>query len=212
MHAPPAPFIPEQRVGEPVLLLGVVFVGSEEDGKAAMAPLRALAQPVADAVGMMPYPAIYMLTEAAEAPHGAAIRSSFLDEIPGDLIDSILAALDRATTPFSFIQLRPLGGAMFERDVESTAFRCSDRNYFVPIIGLWFDEGPAAPHVAWTEELWKSFQPYRVGNYVNFLGDEGDERIRDAYGEKTMARLEAIKSRWDPTNLFTRNQNIKPRA
>jgi len=212
MHAPPAPFIPEERIGEPVLLIGAVFVGSQEDGEAAMAPLRALAEPVADAIGIMPYPAIYQLTEAAEAPHGAAIRNTFMDEVPGDLIDDMLVALDRATTPFSFIQLRPLGGAMFERDVEATAFRHSDKAYFVPIIGLWFEEGPVERHRAWTEDLWEKFQPYRAGNYVNFLDEEGDARIKDAYGAKALSRLAEVKAKWDPRNQFTRNQNIKPRG
>ncbi len=99
MHAPPAPHVPQERVGEPVLSILVCWTGSIADGERALAPLRALATPVADAVGPMPYPAIYQFTAHQAAPHGASIRSMFADTLSDATLDAALAALHGATSP-----------------------------------------------------------------------------------------------------------------
>lgn len=211
MHAPPAPFMPEEHVGELVLAILVCWTGSEVDGERALAPLRALATPVAEAVAMMPYPAIYELTAEAAGPHGKAIRSLFADQLSDAALDAALAAMEQATSPYSVVEFRALGGAMARVDNDATAFAHRERRYFFAIIGLWFDpaEDPVR-HMAWTEALWQVIRPEGAGVYVNFLEDEGAERVRDAYPPATYARLAALKRMYDPRNLFRFNQNIPP--
>ena len=213
MPAPPAPFIPEAWVGKPVLVIFLVWTGSIEDGERALAPLRALAEPVADVVGPIPYPAIYDFTAFAAEPHAASIRMMFADDLSDSAIDAALAAVQTPSSPFSIVHLRGLGGAFARVASSATAFAHRERNYFVSIINVWFDptEDPA-PHVAWTQSIWEKLRPEGTGVYVNFLENEGEGRIHEAYPDTTYARLAAVKATYDPENLFRFNQNVPPKA
>lgn len=208
-HAPPAPYVPQERVGELVLSILVCWTGSVADGERALAPLRALATPVADAVSPIPYPDIYQFTAFAAEPHAASIRSMFADELSDAAIDAALEAMKHASSPFSLIQLRGLGGAMARVGNHDTAFAHRDRRYFVAIIAIWLDAAEdAAVHSAWTGSLWQAIRQEGSGVYVNFLENEGPERVRDAYPAATFARLVEIKRKYDPRNIFRFNQNI----
>ena len=111
------------------------------------------------------------------------------------------------------MQFRGLCGALARVPADSTAFAHRDKRYFFAIIGLWLDaaEDPAV-HMAWTEALWRVTRAEGAGVYVNFLENEGAERVRDAYPPATFARLAAIKRRYDPQNIFRFNQNIPPQS
>ena len=211
MYAPPAPHVPEEHVGKLVLSILVSWTGDIPAGERALAPLRALATPIADAVAPMPYPQIYRFTEHQAAPHAASIRMMFADELSDAALDAALAAMKRASSPFSLVQFRGLGGAMARVANDATAFAHRERRYFVAIIGLWLDasEDPAV-HEAWTAALWQTFHREGNGVYVNFLEVEGPDRVREAYPPATYARLAAIKRRYDPGNLFRFNQNVPP--
>jgi FAD/FMN-containing dehydrogenase len=212
MHAPPAPFVPQERVGEMVLSILVCWTGSVEDGERALAPLRALATPVADTVSPIPYPEIYRFTAHQALPHAASIRMMFAHELSDATLDAALAAMAAATSPFSLIQFRGLGGAMARVGTDATAFAHRDQPYFVAIIGLWLDAAEdAAVHTDWTLSLWETIRDEGSGVYVNFLENEGAGRVRDAYPPATFARLAEIKRRYDPGNLFRFNQNVPPR-
>lgn len=211
MHAPPAPFIPESRIGESVLMIQAVWTGAIREGERALGPLRALAEPVADVIGPIPYPMIYQFTAEAAAPHIASVRAMFANDLSNEAIDAILAAMDVATSPMSMVQLRGLGGAMARIGNDETAFAHRDKPYFISVIGIWLDAAADyVPHRAWVESLWGKIRHEGSGVYVNFLEDEGETRIRDAYPASTYARLAAVKRRYDPTNLFRFNQNIRP--
>lgn len=213
MHAPPAPFIPEDRVGEMVLEILVVWTGDPEEGERAVAPLRALATPVADTLDVIPYPGIYKFTEHLTLPHAASIRQMFAYEISDDVIDASLDAIRNASSPFSLVHMRGLGGAMSRVDKFATAFSHRDTNYFFAVIAAWLDPAEDGDkHRAWTEELWAKVRGEGSGVYVNFLEKEGPERIKEAYGAVTWERLRAIKAHYDPDNLFHFNQNIPPRG
>jgi hypothetical protein len=213
MYAPPAPFIPEERMGELVLVIFLVWTGSLDDGQRAVAPLRALAEPVADALSPMPYPVIYNFTAFAAEPHAASIRMMFADDLSDAAIDAALDAMKHASSPFALIQFRGLGGALARVGQDATAFAHRDRRYFVAIINIWLDAAEdAATHEAWTRSLWSILRPEGSGVYVNFLENEGVDRIREAYPEATYNRLAEIKRRYDPGNLFRFNQNVTPRA
>jgi len=213
IQAPPAPFVPEERVGEVVLMILAVWAGDTEEGERAIAPLRALAEPVADTISPIPYPVIYEYTQEATAPFGVALRSMFAKEISDADIETILHAMDGAPGPVSFVELRGLGGAMNRIDADATAFAHRDKRYMVSIIDLWDDpaEDPA-PHHAWVGSLWGQIKHAASGVYVNFVGEEGEGRIRDAYPPATHQRLAEVKRTYDPTNLFRLNQNVSPEA
>jgi FAD/FMN-containing dehydrogenase len=213
MPAPPMPFVPQEFVGKPVLAIFVTWTGDLEAGKRALAPFRALAEPVADLVGPMPYPEMYRLTEHQAGPHGAAVRMMFADELLDETIDVALDAIATADAPFSVLQLRGLGGAMARVDPAATAFAHRERRYFVAILRVWFDPTEeAVGHQTWAEGLWQAIRHDGKGAYVNFLGEEGDARVREAYPDGAYERLAAIKRRYDPENLFRFNQNVAPKA
>jgi len=216
MTAPPAPFIPEDRVGETVIVILAVYTGDMEEGARVMQPLRDIAGPIADLVGPMPYPVIYDFTEPATHPHFSHIRSMFSHGITDEALERVLDLMKRATSPMSMAQLRPLGGAFSRVPVEETAFAHRDKNFFFAALGLWADPEDdrvnRANHQAWTEELWAAVKSQRDGVYVNFLADEGRARIAEAYPTDTYARLAWVKSTYDPENLFAGNQNVRPIA
>jgi Berberine and berberine like len=145
------------------------------------------------------------------APHAASIRMMFADDLSDEALDAALSAMKRASSPFSLIQFRGLGGAMAQVGNDATAFAHRELRFFVAIIGLWLDasEDPAV-HEAWTAALWRTFHLEGNGVYVNFLEVEGPDRVREAYPPATYARLAAIKRRYDPGNLFRFNQNVPP--
>jgi FAD/FMN-containing dehydrogenase len=212
MLAPPAPHVPSERVGEVVLSILVCWTGSVEDGERALAPLRALAEPIADTVGQIPYPKIYDFTAHQEARFGWSIRSMFADDLSDEALGAALASIAASPSPYSLIHFRGLGGAMRRLRPEETAFTHRDRRYFVAVIGVWLDpaEDPNV-HQAWVTSLWQRVRHEGAGVYVNFL-EENEEpaRIHDAYPAATYERLTAINRRYDPRNLFRFNQNIRP--
>lgn len=209
--APPQPFVPPEWVGRPVLSVLVAWAGDAEEGAAALAPLRALAEPVADLVSWIPYPAIYDFTAHLAEPHGASIRMMFADELSNGAIDTMLAAVEHGSSPFNLIHLRGLGGAFGRVPSDATAFAHRDRKYFVAVIAVWLDpEEDAAPHEAWTAAAWELLRPEGTGVYVNFLEVEGADRVHEAYPGATYERLAEVKRRYDPENVFRLNQNVRP--
>jgi FAD/FMN-containing dehydrogenase len=194
-----------------MLSILVCWTGDLAAGEQALAPLRALATPLVDAVEPIPYPEIYRFTAHFAQPHGSAIRMMFADELSDDALDASIAAVQNASSPISLIQFRGLGGAMARIPDDATAFAHRQRRYFVAILGVWLDPAEdGAPHEAWTAKLWEEMRHEGSGVYVNFLEQEGPERIHEAYPPATFARLAEIKRRYDPTNLFHFNQNIPP--
>jgi hypothetical protein len=186
---------------------------SVEDGERALAPLRALATPVADTVRPIPYPVIYDSTAHQAAPHAATVRMTYANDFSDEAIDNMLAAIENASSPFSVVHLRGMGGAFARVANDETAFANRDKRYFFAAIAVWLDASEnGAPHRAWAESLFEKVRHEGSGAYVNFLDNEGEDRIREAYGEANYSRLTHIKAKYDPRNLFRFNQNIRPRA
>ena len=211
MHAPPAPHVPQDLVGQLVFSILVCWSGDLDAGQEAITPLRALATPLVDAVSPMRYPDIYRFTAHQAEPHAAVLRMMFANELSDASLDVALEAMRSASSPFSLVQFRGLGGAFARVPAGATAFAHRDQRYFFAIIGLWLDpEDDAAPHQAWTAALWEKVRHEGRGVYVNFLEEEGEQRVQEAYPPATYARLAAIKRRYDPTNLFRFNQNVPP--
>ena len=211
MAAPPAPFIPADRVGQPVVATLAVHAGAIAEGERAVAPLRAVARPVADTLGPIPYPAIYQYTsEGNVAGRREIVRSMFVDVLDDSMVDALLDFMPRASSPAAMVQIRVLGGAMARVAADATAFAHRNRPVMLAIITPFVGPASDEEHVAWTEGLYAALRPHATGVYSNFLGDEGDDRVREAYPTPTLARLAAVKRTWDPENAFRLNQNIRP--
>jgi FAD/FMN-containing dehydrogenase len=211
MHAPPAPFIPADRVGELVVGILPCWIGDPEEGRAALAPLYALGTPIADVVDVMPYPAIYDFTAEAAARHGAEVRSMFSQELSDDAIDALIEGVRHATTPQSMVQLRGLGGALARVDTGATAFAHRDAKVMTLIVAIWLDPNEETEgHRRWARDLFSEVRGERDGVYVNFVANEGEARIREAYPNGAYERLARIKQTWDPENFFRGNQNVRP--
>jgi len=177
---------------------------------------RSAGSPVLDQVGPIPYTAAQQLLDGFY-PFGLQSywKSSFLKEISDGAIDTMVAHCGRRPTPICHgIIEHQLGGAVRRADREATAFAHRDVEYSFLSVGVCADPGDAEKCVRWGREFWTAMQPYSTGGvYVNYLGreaDEGPERIKAAYGPEKYARLVALKNKYDPTNLFRLNQNIKP--
>jgi FAD/FMN-containing dehydrogenase len=214
MKAPPLPFIPAELHGTLILLILAVYVGDLEDGRRAMAPLAALGPGTVDLTAPMPYPAIFDLTRDPTVSAHHYGRTTFLPAFPDELIDTVLEHVAHGSSPLSFAQIRPLGGAFARVPADATAFAHRDKAYQLALINTW--DGPGAednrPHRAWIDAFWAKVRPFGSGVYVNFLEAAEGARIREAYPGGTYERLAAVKRRYDPDNFFRLNQNIAPQA
>ena len=209
MPAPPMPFLPAEEHGKLIIMALMVYAGETEAGQRALAPFRALATPVADMLKPMPYPEIY--PPEGEDYHPLAIsRTMFVDRIDLPVAESIVAHLDASDAAMRVAQLRVLGGAMARVPSDATAFAHRDSRIMVNVAT--FYEGPDDHdrREAWVEDFVALLRQDDDGAYVNFLADEGEDRIRAAYPGSTWDRLAGIKARYDPDNVFRRNQNIPP--
>jgi FAD/FMN-containing dehydrogenase len=210
MAAPPAPFIPAEVVGQQTLAIMFVYDGDAEAGAAAIAPFRQVATPLAELTVPMPYPGIYEMLRDAEQRSPSTARSLFLSTLDDAAIDEILARHAAPSSPFAMTQIRILGGAMARVDASATAFAHRDAAVLVTILTPFMDPAELPIHTAWTQRYIDALRPNATGVYANFLEDEGEGRIREAYPTETYRRLAEVKRRYDPTNLFHMNQNITP--
>jgi len=211
MAAPPVPFIPPEKQGTAVVAIMVCYTGDLAEGAQIVAPLRTLGTPIADVIAPMPYPAMFAMTEEATIrglQH--AVRSLFLRTLSDEVIHTIVEEAAAIMSPMTIVQLRILGGAMSRVPVDATAFAHRDKQALVMAAKFALPSTYAEPARVRTEQIWQALRPYADGVYVNFLEDEGERRVHEAYPPATYARLAALKKGYDPTNLFHFNQNIPP--
>jgi FAD/FMN-containing dehydrogenase len=212
MPAPPMPFLPEERHGELVIMAFVVHAGGGDAGERAVAPFRAIAEPLADMIGPKPYPQIYPPEDPDYHPI-ATSRTSFVDSVEPETIATILDRIEASRPRMRVAQIRALGGAMARVPNDATAFAHRERRFMVTTAALSDRAEDRPEREAWANDLMGELrrdQP--AAAYVGFLADEGDRRVREAYPATTWERLAAIKDRYDPENLFHRNQNVPPAA
>jgi FAD/FMN-containing dehydrogenase len=209
MPAPPMPFVPAEHHGRLVIMALLVHVGEIDAGERAVAPFRSFAAPLVDMLRPMPYPEIYPPEDPRYHPV-AAVRATFMDSVDRSVAEAMLDRLRASTAQMRVAQLRVLGGAMARVPVDATAFAHRGSRILASFVALYESSAEKATHDAWATEFAAAMRQEDRGAYVNFLGDEGEGRIREAYPAPTLARLAAIKATWDPTNLFRLNQNIPP--
>jgi FAD/FMN-containing dehydrogenase len=209
MVAPPMPFIPASAHGQLVVMALLAYAGDAEAGERALAPIRALAEPLADMVQPMPYAGLFQGGDDMEVVEESA-RSLFCDTVDATAAKAVIEHLRASTAPMAVAQLRVLGGAMARVPVEATAFAHRHRPMMAGV-GCVYEQAADRPaHDAWADEFAAALRQGDPGVYVNFLSDEGPARVREAYPGPTWDRLVEVKRRWDPDNLFRHNQNIPP--
>jgi FAD/FMN-containing dehydrogenase len=210
-HAPPAPFIPADKVGSLVLIVLACYVGDQAAGERAVAPLRALANPIADLLAPMPYAALYQFTrEGTIRGLQHHDRAMYVRSFDDDAASTVMEYMSNPASPFAMTQIRVLGGEMARVPAGATAFAHRDKRVLMALINMWQDPSEWTPNHDWIERYYAAMWPHGDGVYVNFLGDEGAGRVRDAYPDATYRRLASIKARYDPDNVFHLNQNIQP--
>ena len=211
MPCPPMPFVPEEQHGKLVVLALMAYAGETQAGERALAPFKDLATPLADMLKPMPYPEIYPPDDEEYHPLAIA-KTMFVDKIDLPVAEMIVEHLEASDAAMRVAQLRVLGGAMARVAADATAFAHRSSRIMINVAS--FYEGPADKDLraVWVDGLAAALQQDDRGAYVNFLADEGEERVRAAYPGSTWDRLAAVKARYDPTNLFRLNQNIPPRG
>jgi FAD/FMN-containing dehydrogenase len=201
--------------GERVMAIFVCYNGTVEEGERVLKPLREFGPPLADMVAPMPYVQVQrMLDEAFPAGRQNYWKSNFLKGLDGKAMRTIVDHVAKAPSPFSAVAIEQFSGAVKKVSTDATAFNHRDARYNMLIVGIWPDPEHTDENVKWVRDLWNAMEPYSSGSvYVNYLGqeaDEGADRIKAAYGPKKYQRLVALKNKYDPTNLFRLNQNIRP--
>jgi hypothetical protein len=196
--------------GQPAVGIKPVYVGALADGERALAPLRRFGPPVSDTVHPMSYLESISLLDATNTPGWSYFQqASALREFSDKVTDTMVEFGAKRTSPLSVVVAEHLHGAATRVDQTATAFASRHEHVTVSGVAIW-RSGPAEPHVSWSRDFAAALQPSSEhGAYVNFLGDEGPERVRASYGPN-YARLAAIKRQYDPTNFFHLNQNIIP--
>jgi FAD/FMN-containing dehydrogenase len=207
MSAPPMPFIPEELYGTTIVMAMMTYAGDVAEGERVVAPFRALATPLADMVAAIPYPQMYPPEDPDYHPV-AASWNGFMDHVGEKEATTMLERIEASEASIRVVQLRALGGAMARVANDATAFAHRDRNIMVNVAAFIDEPSQRAEREAWVLDLAGKLRQGAPAAYVNFLGHDGAERIRDAYPGETWERLARIKRRYDPTNLFHRNQNI----
>jgi FAD/FMN-containing dehydrogenase len=211
--APPAPFLPSHVHGRPVIALGLCWSGSIDEGEAKLRPLREFRRPLADLLQPRPYTELQRISDAAWGPgfHNYW-KAEYLRGLTDDAIDVIVNHASAITSPLSDVKVIPGGGAVARADEQASAFAHRRAPFVLNINSRWGDRGEAERHIDWTRAFWEAMRPFSAdGVYVNFLGDEGEERVRAAYGPVIYQRLAEVKAKYDPTNFFRFNHNIRPR-
>jgi FAD/FMN-containing dehydrogenase len=197
--------------GHPMLAILACHIGPVEAGEKVVQPLKEFGPPVADMIQPMPYVKFQSLLDES-FPRGRYNywKSNLLRELNGDAIDRLVEGFKGVTSPYSSVLIEQLGGAVSRVRKDETAFNHRTSPYDLVIMPMWTDPAGSEKHIRWADELWRAMQPFSSGGvYVNYLGNEGEERVKAAYGTN-YERLVTLKNKFDPMNLFRFNQNIRP--
>lgn len=211
--APPLPFLPEEVHGKPIVMVGACYTGSLDHGAEIVRPLKQFGRPIVDLLEPKPYTALQSMFDPF-VPHGwhRYWKSVELPPLTDDAITTLVEHSSAPTSPKSYTIVFQLGGALARVGEDETAFSQRDAAHNVNINAVWTEEGPDAErHIAWARDFFDAMQPHAGGRvYLNFLGEEGGSRVRQAYGARNYERLVELKRAYDPTNVFRLNQNIEP--
>ncbi len=210
--APPAPWLPKDIHGKPIVAILACHSGKPEEGERAVAPIKTFGAPIGDVLVRRPYAQLQALLDGTQ-PKGRRYywKSEYLARVEPEFCEKFMAHAAKIRSPHSAMILFQIGGALnrFEEDHSPVGNR--DARYVLNIGGSWEQAADDKANIAWACEAWSDLKAFSTGGtYINFLTqDEGPERIEAALGG-SLARLAEVKSRWDPENVFRMNRNIEP--
>jgi FAD/FMN-containing dehydrogenase len=207
----PLPTIPEELHGRHVVVVGCCYAGPVEEGEGVLKPLREFGSPLVDGCAPMPF-VTHQASLDPSFPHGWSyyIRSCNLAELNDEVIETFADHGRRIASPVSVFSVFHLGGAVTRVGEEESAFTGREAGHVVNVIGITTSSEGFDAERAWARGLWSALEPHHQNVNVNFLMEEGEDRVRAAYGAEKHDRLKALKRKWDPENVFRLNQNIRP--
>jgi hypothetical protein len=211
--APPAPFLPPEVHGKPIVGIAVCHSGSLEDGGRAVLPLKEFGDPLADTIAPKPFVIHQTLFDVAMAPGRHYYwKSHYLPEFLEAAGNALMGHAAKISSPHSSILVFQLGGALARFGETDTPAGNRNAAYVLNVAASWEDPTQTDEEIAWARGCWSDMQQFSTGGVnVNFLtGEEGDKRVRAAYGDANHKRLVEIKNKYDPQNVFRLNQNIPP--
>ncbi|MEJ0096148.1 MAG: FAD-binding oxidoreductase [Methylocella sp.] len=197
--------------GMPVVGVLPCYCGDLSEGERVLKPLRSFGSPILDAIQPMPMPAMQKLLDGG-SPDGSHNywKSTFLKELSDDAIDAIIDYANRAESPLSGIVIELFGGAAGRVGAADTAFAQRQAEYNVQIAAQWTNAAESEKHIGWARAASDALKPYSSGAYMlNYLGDEKPDAVKAAFGSN-YKRLAELKTKYDPTNFFSLNQNVEP--
>ena len=210
--APPAPWLPKEMHGKPIVALLACYSGRPEEGEKAVASIKAFGKPIGDVLVRRPYAQLQSLLDATQ-PKGRRYywKSEYLPRIEPALCEKVIEHAARIRSPHSAVILFQIEGALNQLGDEHSPVGNRDARYVLNAAGSWEQPGEDRANVEWARDAWNAMKSFSTGGtYINFLTeDEGPERIEAALG-RGLARLAEVKAKWDPQNVFRTNRNIKP--
>jgi FAD/FMN-containing dehydrogenase len=212
--APPAPWLPKEVHGKPIVAMLACFSGRLEDGEKLVAPIKSFGSPIGDVLVRRPYTQMQSLLDATQ-PKGRRYywKSEYLPRIEPALCEKAIEHAARIRSPHSAVILFQIEGALNRLDDEHSPVGNRDARYVLNVAGSWETMDEDQANIDWARAAWSDMRTFSTGGtYINFLtADEGFERTEAALG-KGLKRLAEVKAKWDPQNLFRTNRNIQPTA
>ncbi len=209
--APPAPWLPKDMHGKPIVTLVACYSGRPEDAEKAVAPIKSFGSPVGDVLVRRPYVQMQSLLDATQ-PKGRRYywKSEYLPSIEPALCEKAIAHAARIRSPHSAVILFQIEGALNQVEADRSAVGNRDARYVLNIAGSWEKAAEDGANIEWARDAWSDMRSFSTGGtYINFLTeDDGPERTRAALG-KGLERLVEVKDKWDPENVFRTNRNVK---
>jgi FAD/FMN-containing dehydrogenase len=208
---PAVPAMPPELHGRPVVMVVACYAGPVEDGERAVAALKAFAPPVLDLCTPRPFLTLQSMLDPS-FPHGRwyYMRACDVAELTDEVIDIAVERGLAIDSPLTSYPIFHLGGAISGVPDDSAAFGSRSNGHTFNFVGATLGPDGFDQQREWVRDSWRAIEPHQSGAYVNFLGDEGEDRIRSAYGATTYDKLKDLKRKYDPDNLFHLNQNIPP--
>jgi len=210
---PPGPPFPQNLHNKTLCGVVAMYTGPQAKADAVLAPLRKFGPPVLDFFGPLPYPVVQRMFDAL-VPEGLQNywKADFVNELSDEVIEAHVTHGPGIPTINSAMHIYPVSGAANRVGKGDTAFFYRDAKYVHVIAAMYPNPADTAKNVAWVRDYWSALHPYSAGGaYVNFLMEEGEDRVRATYGAN-YDKLVAIKRTYDPNNLFRLNQNVRPTA